>query len=163
MRTNELLINESHLGTRLNGAVSGARRGEFALLLALMSSDARDMAQFLARSNDDADTNKLRAQFELGPEQPIVTHFEQAQVIDNSGEYQRAGLAAFRLKQSLRPEALVNRGEVESAMVEVLANTDPSARMGYLNPNQAKSEIYSQVPHFSEQLIAQRQFAELIV
>ncbi|WP_394201815.1 VC2046/SO_2500 family protein [Shewanella waksmanii] len=163
MRTNELLINESHLGTRLNVAVSGARRGEFALLLALMSNDARDMAQFVGEHASQEIEQKLRSQFDMPPQQQLIAQFGKDEMVNHSDEYYRGGLTAFRLQQSLKPEAFVNRGNMDSGMREALANAEPRAKLNYLYPEEAASTLNTQVPHFAEQLTNQRQFTEIIV
>jgi len=46
MQIDDLLITESQLNSRLNNSVHENRRGEFALLLAMLSHDALDFSQF---------------------------------------------------------------------------------------------------------------------
>lgn len=152
------LVNESQVGTRLNEAIEHNRRSEFALLLSLMSVDARDMAQFQwDRELDSA--SRLRKQFELSPEQPLCVDLsQQSSVVDHSGTYREAGSVAFRLQQALRPEALVIRGRESIAMAEVLANCDTVTQLRQRNQAYLPS---IDTPLLVEQLTNQRNLARL--
>lgn len=162
MQTNRLLINEVNLGTRLNHAVSDDRRGEFALLLAMLSDDARDMAQFhLPHSLEDTDS-RLRQRFELPRSQPLLVNITEQAVIDNSAVFHQQGMSAFHLQQSLTPEALVIRGHESIAMNAVLNNCDrvtQSRYRGQLNNQIGMDDIV----HFADQVVAQRTMADIMV
>ncbi|NRD73673.1 hypothetical protein HQQ94_10540 [Shewanella sp. VB17] len=156
MRTSTILINESQLGTRLNHAIDQDRRGEFALLLAFLSADARDMAQFHL-SHDAIDPNlALRAKFELPEKQDLINDVTvQSSPRDNSSTFVKGGIRAFQLMQALSPEALVIRGDKPMLMQKVLANCDILTRQKY--NNNVASEVHSALDiHFVDLLAQQR-------
>ena len=64
------LVNELTLGSRLNQAVEANRRGEFGLLLALISGEQQEMPQFQIKPSMTEQDD--RAQFNLPPEQLLV-------------------------------------------------------------------------------------------
>ena len=163
MRTSAILINESQLGTRLNHAIDHDRRGEFALLLALLSSDARDMAQFQLQDDAVDPELALRAKFELPEKQALINDLTlQSVPRDNSTAFVQGGARAFQLLEALSPEALVIRGDKSSSMQKVLANCDYLTRRKYHGT--AKSEIYDSLnTHFVDQLAQQRQMSRVMV
>lgn len=151
------LINESQLGSRLNQAVGSNRRGEFGLLLSMLSEDARDMAQFQTATHL---SNDLRGKFELPAPQTLVGQLgNENRVTDNSQVYQENGATAFRLANMLKEEALVIRHNESLAMQEVLANCALSVRQRY---NQVSATPKVELTHFVDQLVMQRQMGELI-
>ena len=151
------LVNELQLGSRLNCAVESNRRGEFALLLSLLSADARDMAQFQTPEFKDED---LRAKFELGGSQALIKRLSKdSPVTNNSTAFQNGGVTAFRLNNAIDEEALVIRGNEQLEMEDVLANCDIHARNRYQN---IANEHNVKQPHFVDQLVMQRQMSELI-
>ncbi|MGI2855498.1 VC2046/SO_2500 family protein [Shewanella algae] len=156
MRTDVSLINELQLGGRLNQAVESHRRGEFALLLALMSQDVRDWPQFHLH-DDVAKDAVLRQQFDLPAPQPLVGDLSQEPLpVDNSYHFISEGERSFQLAQALVPEPLVIRGKRDSGMQDALDNCDWHTRLrteGALNqPKVALME-------FVDQLSEQRRFA----
>ena len=128
MRVEPVLINELQLGDTLNRAIEFNRRGEFGLLLAMLSHDARDMAQFTL-SQDVPVEVKLKQEFELPDPQPFIADLSAEYVVDNSQHFIEEGARSFQLHQALVPEALVIRGGREQAMSEVLDNTDLHTRL----------------------------------
>ncbi|MDG5899476.1 queD-like protein [Shewanella xiamenensis] len=147
------LINEAQIGTRLNAAIEHNRRGEFALLLSLLSADARDMAQFQWQKELDT-AEKLQRQFELPPKQTLVADLSSDNhIIDNSAVFMQQGARAFQLQQALRPEALVIRGGEPIAIAEALSNCEFTTRLrqrGQLPSPQVE------IMHFADQLAIQR-------
>lgn len=147
------LINEAQIGTRLNAAIEHNRRGEFALLLSLLSADARDMAQFQWQKELDT-AEKLQRQFELPPKQTLVADLSSDNhITDNSAVFMLQGARAFQLLQALRPEALVIRGSEPIAMAEALSNCELTTRLrqrGQLPSPQVE------IMHFADQLAIQR-------
>ncbi|KPN76029.1 MULTISPECIES: VC2046/SO_2500 family protein [Shewanella] len=147
------LINEAQIGSRLNAAIEHNRRGEFALLLSLLSADARDMAQFQWQKELDT-AEKLQRQFELPPKQTLVADLSSDNhIIDNSAVFMQQGARAFQLQQALRPEALVIRGGEPIAMAEALSNCEFTTRLrqrGQLQSPQVE------IMHFADQLAIQR-------
>lgn len=151
------LVNELQLGSRLNSAVESNRRGEFALLLSLLSADARDMAQFQTPEFKQED---LRTKFELGGSQPLIKRLStDSPVTNNSTAFQNGGVTAFRLNNAMDEEALVIRGNEQLDMEEVLANCDNHTRNRYQN---IAIEQSVKSTHFVDQLVMQRQMSELI-
>ncbi|MCL1089419.1 queD-like protein [Shewanella profunda] len=152
------LVNEAQIGTRLNAAIEHNRRGEFALLLSLLSVDARDMAQF--QWQKDLDTSeKLQQQFELPPKQPLLTDLSLFEpIVDNSQVFMAQGARAFQLKQALRPEALVIRGAEPMAMAETLSNCDLTTQ---LRQRGRLTTPKIEVMHFADQLAIQRNLIPL--
>ena len=147
------LINEAQIGSRLNAAIEHNRRGEFALLLSLLSADARDMAQFQWQKELDT-AEKLQRQFKLPPKQTLVADLSSDNhIIDNSAVFMQQGARAFQLQQALRPEALVIRGGEPIAMAEALSNCEFTTRLrqrGQLPSPQVE------IMHFADQLAIQR-------
>lgn len=114
MRTDVSLINELQLGERLNLAVESHRRGEFALLLALLSQDVRDWPQFHLHDDVEKDT-VLRQQFDLPAPQPLVGDLSQEpSPVDNSYHFISEGERSFQLAQALMPDLWLS-GEREIA------------------------------------------------
>lgn len=151
------LVNESQLGSRLNHAVGSNRRGEFGLLLSMLSEDARDMAQFQTPGHlcDD-----LRTKFELPAPQKLLGLLDSDHsVTDNSKTYQLNGPTAFRLANALNEEAIVIRHNEPLGMQEVLANCALSTRQRY---SQVSTKAKVELMHFGDQLLMQRKMSELI-
>jgi hypothetical protein len=159
MQTAFPLVNESQLGTRLNEAVVHDRRGEFALLLSMLSIDARDMAQFQwDKALEQAAL--LRKRFELPASAPLLADLSaDAPVVDNSRVFSSQGQTAFRLQQALTPEATLIRGRDTMAMTQVLANCDHYTRLRHRN-TAPLPEVAE--PHLVEQLAQQRRLAKMI-
>lgn len=161
MRTSKLIINENQLGTRLNQAIVDHRRGEFGLLLAMLSNDARDMAQFnLEQTPSDLEA-KLKRQFELPDAQPLTSALHLGEDRDNSEQFHQAGLCGFHLQQYLNPEPLVHRGRDPLAMQEVLANCDPVTLARFHNELDADAPVM-ELPHFTEQIVRQRALGDIL-
>ncbi|GAA0782381.1 MULTISPECIES: VC2046/SO_2500 family protein [Pseudomonadati] len=158
MQIESLLINELQLGSRLNAAVEHQRRGEFALLLALLSADSSDMAQF--QFDKDLTINqKLYKKFELPQPQALVDDLStSSQHKDNSLVFHSHGLRQFHLQQNLSPEAMVIRGKHQDGIAQVLSNTSVLIKSKYEN-NQVSPELLEDM-HFVEQLERQRQISQ---
>ncbi|MGP1721273.1 VC2046/SO_2500 family protein [Shewanella frigidimarina] len=160
MQIESTLVNELQIGSRLNVAIENNRRGEFGLLLAMLSIDARDMAQFQL-DNDLDITQKLRQRFSVPQPQLLVDDISvHPDTIDNAMIFQQQGARQFQLQQALTPEALVIRGSQSDTMVEVLSNCD------YLTKNKAINAYQQHTPledmHFLEQLSTQRKISRIL-
>ncbi|ABI71726.1 VC2046/SO_2500 family protein [Shewanella frigidimarina] len=160
MQIESTLVNELQIGSRLNVAIENNRRGEFGLLLAMLSIDARDMAQFQL-DNDVESTQKLRQRFSVPQPQLLVDDISvHPDTIDNAMIFQQQGARQFQLQQALTPEALVIRGSQSDSMVEVLSNCD------YLTKNKAINAYQQHTPledmHFLEQLSTQRKISRIL-
>lgn len=154
MRVEPVLINELQLGDTLNRAIEFNRRGEFGLLLAMLSHDARDMAQFTL-SQDMPLEAKLKLEFELPEPQPLTADLSSDYIVDNSRHFLADGARSFQLHQALVPEALVIRGSQNSDMSEVLGNTDLPTR---LRSREARAEMPEALP-LADILTMQRNFS----
>ena len=121
-------INESHLGDRLSQAIEQGRRGEFALLLALLSDDAREFAEF-SLSADVPLAQKLARRFELPPGAPPRAVVGTKDATDNSSAYRHGDLTDFRLAQALTPEPLVLGAADSQDMLIALGNSSLHARL----------------------------------
>ncbi|MCH1930925.1 queD-like protein [Shewanella sp. A25] len=153
------LINEVQIGPRLNAAIEHNRRGEFALLLSLLSADARDMAQFQFQKELNA-AEKLQKQFDLPPKQCLIADLSaNDNVVDNSAVFSEQGKTAFQLQQALRPEAIVIRGNESMAMTEALGNCDLTTRLR--QRGQLQSPVMEPM-HFAEQLAIQRNLLSVL-
>ena len=159
MQTAFPLVNESQISTRLNHAVEHNRRGEFALLLSLMSVDVRDMAQFQWDAQLDLDS-RLRKQFELPKTETLLADLStDEEIIDNSHVFREQGEAQFRLQQALRPEAVLTRGHEPQGLAEALANCD---HISQLRQRQQLTLPHIEIPHFVDQLAMQRNLAKIM-
>lgn len=157
MQAVNLLVNELQLGSRLNGAIESNRRGEFALLLSMLSDDARDMAQFQTAEFKSVD---LRAKFNLGESQPLINQLDNvSSVTNNSVSFQNGGVTSFRLANAIHEEALVIRRNESLDMETVIANCEFNTRLRH---QKIPTELPTKSNHFVEQLIMQRQMSELI-
>ncbi|WP_338367531.1 VC2046/SO_2500 family protein [uncultured Pseudoalteromonas sp.] len=137
MQIDGLLITESQLKTRLNKSVHENRRGEFSLLLAMLSHDALDFSQFhLPKSESHSayvDEEQLRERFGAGPKQLLAPESfdmsigqEHASVIVQQGE--QAGMQAIKLKHCLNPEPLAIRDDKSHIPLPVIDNCELSVR-----------------------------------
>lgn len=159
MHIDVALINESQLGNRLNQAVEHNRRGEFGLLLSMLSNDARDMAQFQLDKQLTLD-DKLRNQFQLSQQQALVSNLATDEhVQDNSQAFVSGGATHFNLIQALSPEALVIRGNTSTDMAQTLANCDNVTR---LRESDALPEPSIELIHFVDLLAEQRQLSLVV-
>lgn len=155
------LTNELQLGSRLNSAIEHDRRGEFGLLLAMLSADSRDMAQFQF-DKDLSVEQKLFKQLELPQPQKLCDDLSTSDAhIDNSSIYREQNLRQFQLQQNLTPEALVIRGKHSDAMVLALGNASYLAKQKYENNQQPITQIDEM--HFIEQLERQRQICKTMI
>lgn len=155
MQIDVQLINESQLGSRLNHAIENNRRGEFGLLLSMLSIDARDMSQFQL-DNETDETKRLRKQFQLGHQQALTEVLNSDHdPTDHSQLFIQEGSCSFRLHHAMKPEALVIRGQQSMSMNQVLSNCDAVTKLRHLKQIQTP---LTDTEHLSEQLAKQRQF-----
>lgn len=154
------LITESQLGSRLNNAISCQRRGEFALLLSLLSADAGDMDQFQL-DNDFNLTEKLHNKFEIPPQQALVDIIDEQHLPTNHGAvFLTQGIRAYHLANCLQPEALVARPDPTQTTQEVLDNCDLHTQQKYLGKREPQAaqvdlvDLLAQQRHWSQSIIA---------
>ncbi|QSX35143.1 queD-like protein [Shewanella avicenniae] len=153
MQPASIVVNELTIAPALRSAVEQNQRGDFGLLLAMLSQDARDWPQFHLQDGI-ALQEKLAKQFELPPAERLIDNVaENAEVVDNSQYFLNEGATAFRLQQCLRPEALVIRGQHPLSDSEVLENLDPQTRQHLSGTTSVK---LPEIPDFADQLAEQR-------
>ncbi len=151
-----MLKNELDIGVSLNKATADNYRGDFSLILSLMSQDVRDMAQFELKEKND-----LRDRFELPEDAPAEVNLADGIAFnEHSDVFRSQNHTEFLLYQSLRPEPLVCGGSVPAAMRRALDNCDIHTINRY-------KRIESETPAnpkiaFIEQLQQQRTMAKLI-
>ena len=101
------LINEIQLGTHLDHAVEGGRRADFALMLALLSSDLNENIPVDATPIETPSSQQLRAYFEIPASQPLSstpTCYQRA--AEQAQAFHQASLTSTRLLAQLQPTAL---------------------------------------------------------
>ncbi|MBM7074055.1 queD-like protein [Shewanella sp. 202IG2-18] len=156
MQIERVLKNELDIGLSLNKAAETNRRGDFALILALLSQDVRDMAQFELINGID-----LRVHFELHHEARLEENLStESGSKEHSEVFHTQGHIEFRLRESLNPEPLVFRGEVPSPIQRVLENCDLLTINRYKNIEEVKPKNMKLA--FIDQLQQQRTMAKLI-
>lgn len=101
------LINEIQLGANLNHAVEGGRRADFALMLALLSSDLHENIPVDTPPVETLDSQQLRAYFEIPPSQPLTsTPSCYQRAAEQVQAFHQASLTSARLLTQLQPTAL---------------------------------------------------------
>ncbi|MDP5292311.1 VC2046/SO_2500 family protein [Oceanimonas sp. CHS3-5] len=130
-----LLINDSQLGDSLNQAVHQGRRGDFGLLLAMLSDDARDLPRIEEPAAETGEPD-WRAHFALPePTPPLfadgVDHIRAAGLSRLAGELQQDSL---RLLLAMRGEPLKpSRNELPAEVASNLAPRTLARMQGQLN------------------------------
>ncbi len=135
---NDLLVNELQLGVQLNECVHESRRSHFSLMLAMLTDDVRDHAQFMLPKTEQAvdttDEDSLRKLFNVN--QPVslginnlkdIDNFNQADLIENDR------LSELRLRNALTPNPLTFRDDVNHIDSNVLQNTSVHCQQRALN------------------------------
>lgn len=157
MQVAELLVNELQLGQQLNHAVSEGQRGEFGLLLAMLSKDVQDQAQFHLEDTSEVlfEQPKLREQFQLPPEQPLVAdEMGESYSLALGQVAQQQGLTAARLMHASQPAALdYEMGMREGLSEEIFDNLGPHTAARFTG----KTKVPTQAPVDIEQLVRQQQ------
>ncbi|WP_394131588.1 VC2046/SO_2500 family protein [Shewanella maritima] len=132
-------INELNLGDRLNTDIHQDQRGDFGLILAMLSDDVREMAQFNLDKHITAD-EKLQKELQLPPKQALLHNLsDKPDCIDQSKAFRQQGQQQFNLANALVPEAFVTRGQYDADMQTVLTNTSLHCRARF-NNDQSSNE-----------------------
>ncbi|KAA1164161.1 MULTISPECIES: VC2046/SO_2500 family protein [Pseudoalteromonas] len=161
MQIDDLLITESQLSTRLNKSVHEQRRGEFSLLLAMLSQDALDFSQFHFPKTDIenpiVEEETLRKQFGSGPKQPLAPDEfnmligqHNAALLSNVGEH--AGMSDIKLRHCLNPEPLSIRNDLAHIPLNVLDNCELAVRRRIKNKETQLSHPQMDVASFYDGL-----------
>ncbi|WP_024611566.1 VC2046/SO_2500 family protein [Pseudoalteromonas sp. TB64] len=137
MQIDDLLITEGQLSTRLNKSVHEHRRGEFSLLLAMLSHDALDFSQFhLPKTEIEnliVEEDILRKQIGAAPKQLLAPDkFDMligqynASLLVKNGE--RSGMSDIKLNHCLNPEPLSIRDDATYIPLNVIDNCELAVR-----------------------------------
>ncbi|CAM3847145.1 Ribosomal S4P (gammaproteobacterial) [Vibrio aerogenes CECT 7868] len=113
------LINELQCGQSVNQAVSQNRRADFTLLLAMLSTDARENTICEALPVPDKAENTLRDQFGLNSPQPLSSNQDTYHLGANIAHYfHHGGLPSAKLQHYLAPDALTYQPEATHELDE---------------------------------------------
>jgi hypothetical protein len=128
MQIERILSNELQLGQQLNTSVVDDR-ANFSLLLALMSQDVQDQAQFHLESNKQQavqSDSSLQDQFPVPTQQPLVSDLSgEVQSLEGGELANTHGLVAARLRHCLTPEPLsFELGKKHGIAADVFENMD---------------------------------------
>ncbi len=105
---NQMLVDEMQLGDRLNQDVHSADRADFALMLAMLSQDVTDHAEFDPATEQEKTEADLRAKFGLPP--AVKSYAEQSdfkRASEISDMFSSDGIHSVFLAHCLRDEPLV--------------------------------------------------------
>ncbi|MCM2680852.1 VC2046/SO_2500 family protein [Echinimonas agarilytica] len=118
------LRDEWQLGTQLNDCAHGGDSDKFRLLLAMLSEDVRDQAQFHQLETQHPLPSSLREQFDLPPEQALYSAPEALLSTDKADAMNNGGMSAVHLLNCLNPDALCGP-EQSRINADVLATMSP--------------------------------------
>lgn len=106
----QLLIDELQLGQSLNQAVHEGRRGDFALLLAMLSPDVEDQPWVADALPSATQTIDWRRRFELPRARPLQADAMSAErAVAITATVQQGDLTTARLLDCLDPEPLLRQ------------------------------------------------------
>jgi hypothetical protein len=133
MQSVELLVNEMQLGNQLSTAVKHNRSSDFSLLLAMMSQNVLDNAEFCLPAEsplaEEVDEAMLRHQFELG-EKPVYAATDDSvmQSLLLGVDLHTEGLSEVKLNSYLRAEPLSRFDDTMHIDPQVLTNCEPTVQ-----------------------------------
>ena len=158
MQVKPVIRNELQMDSQLCRSVHEARRGDFAWLLASLSADALDFAQFhLPKSvleSHQVDEQQLRLRLGAAPAKPTALPDYQ---IDRA-QHDRALLAqssmtTLRLKECLTPEPLAVRDDKTYVPLPIIDNCDPSVQAKHHRQYEPLNEPQMDSAAFYDQLV----------
>ncbi|WP_462158590.1 VC2046/SO_2500 family protein [Pseudoalteromonas sp. GB56] len=157
MQIESILSNEQQLGTQLNKCVQEQRRGDFAWLLASISHDALDFAQFhLPTSQAPASTveeEQLRAQLGAARARPCAPEHFNILLTQNQCEYISIGLRdSLRLQDCLAPTPLAIRDDLKHIPLPIIDNCEPRVQAKYQDKSMSLNEPQMDGAAFYDQL-----------
>lgn len=141
----QVLANELQLGTQLNECIHENRRSHFSLLLAMLTDDVREHAQFLLpvteESENITDENSLRKLFNVGQPAPLaltsleqITEFNQAELVADDR------LSELRLNNALNPKPLAFKDNNKLIDSNVMNNTSVHCQKRHLDKNESSNK-----------------------
>lgn len=133
MQIDGILCKEAQLGSALNHSVHEARRGDFGLLLSLLSQDALDFSQFdlphTSLQEADKSEEALKKALQLGPQKPLAPEQFDMLIGQNNGFLAQGGdLTSLRLKECLQPEPFAVRNDKKHIPLHIVDNLEPAVR-----------------------------------
>ncbi|MEM0514335.1 VC2046/SO_2500 family protein [Pseudoalteromonas sp. YIC-827] len=167
MQIESVLINEAQLGTALNSSITHQRRNDFALLLASLSYDALDFAQFHLPKTPVhtrvVSDEQLRCQLGGATPRPCAPpHYDIALTQGQRQTLALSSLTSLRLQDCLAPTPLAVRDDAKHLPLPVLTNCAPSVQAKYGQQATSLSEVQMDAAAFYDQLSeikAQKLFA----
>ena len=126
--TSNLLANELQLGSQLNECIHDNRRSHFSLMLAMLTDDVREHAQFLLPKVEDSEkiTNDdtLRKFFNVNEPAPLaLKNIEQVNDFNQADLIASDNLIELRLHHALNPMPLAFRNDRTYINTDVMNNT----------------------------------------
>lgn len=133
MQSADILVNEVHLGDKVSRSVNQNRSGDFAMLMAMMSQNVLDNAQFSLPSESPGaeDITEQRLRETLGLAQPVSYTPDDnsaSQSILLGVDLHTEGLSEVKLKGYLQPEPLAMHDDAMHIDAQVLDNCEPVVR-----------------------------------
>ncbi len=134
MQSEQILVNELHIGDKLARSVANNRSGDFAMLLAMMSQNPLDNAQFSLPPDsvgaEAMDEDRLRMLLGLMPPTPFdPVEGSAEQSIMLGIDLHTEGLAEVKLNGYLRPEPLALSDDAKHIDPVVVDNCEPVVRL----------------------------------
>jgi hypothetical protein len=133
MQIEQGLIRESQLDNALNNCVHQGRRGDFGMMLAMLSQDALDFAQFHLPTSSTDEKNQtedaLKRELQIGPQKRLAPEeFDMLIGQENAFVVQHFGMTALHLKECLAPEPLAIRDDKKHIPLVIVDNCELSVR-----------------------------------
>lgn len=124
----DILVNELQLGEQLNECIHEDRRSHFSLVLAMLTEDVRDHAQFMLPQTEDAkkDSNEqsLRKLFNVSSPTPLgLTSLDEIKQYNQADLIEQHNLTELRLLNAIAPKPLAFRDDVKHINMDVINNT----------------------------------------
>lgn len=134
MQIEQILVNELQIGESLGHAVSESRRSDFGLILAMLSPNVLDNAEFVLPSTQTASSKKtdeeFREYFQLQAKRSFAFGEKEIELADKVTEaFSAEGLVGAKLNQYLNPEGLAEHDNAKHIPEEILENCELSVRM----------------------------------
>ncbi|CCQ12358.1 Potential queD like 2 [Pseudoalteromonas luteoviolacea B = ATCC 29581] len=133
MQIERILLGEAQLNTQLNQSVQQGRRGDFAMMLSMLSQDALDFSQFHLPQSTTEEKDKseqaLKRLLQIGPQKPLAPEtFDLLLAEEDAFIVQSFGMTAMRLKECLMPEPFAVRNDKKHIPFEVKDNCELAVR-----------------------------------
>ncbi len=160
---NQIIVNEADVGERLNQSVHHNDRADFALLLAMMSQDQLDAAQFHLPSGRTErltqDEQALAKSFGAGVKQPLAESDIQYQHDDLAALLATASMTDVRFRLGLKPEPLAKYNDPKRISDEVLDALEPTVQRKVVGMQTPLTEKPISPSGFYDAILASRAFS----